>query len=162
MHYLPRYSEVLVSSMSLEEVIMRLKSVTQKVDYLTYRGEQAVHQPLFNGRVEKDSFRLSLLINKADSFLPLIKGKVESTPSGCIIFLDFTLFSGSIFFLIFWSVVTLAMGIFFFFAASEPWFALITITVGVGNIIFAWIHFKRKVKQSQEIFHEMLSLQKNK
>ncbi len=161
MHYLPRYSEVLVSSLSLEEVIMRLESVTQKVDYLTYRGDQPEHQPLFNGKVEKDSFRLSLVINKADSFLPLIKGKVEPTPSGCIIFLDFTLFSGSVFFLIFWSVVTLVMGLFFFMAAGEPWFALITFGVGIGNVLFAWIHFKRKVKQSQKIFHDMLSLQKN-
>ncbi len=161
MHYLPQYSEVLVSSMSKEDVILRLESVTQKVDYLTYRGDQSVHQPLFNGKVEKDSFRLSLVINKADSFLPLINGEIESAPSGCIIFLDFTLFSGSAFFLIFWSVVTLVMGLFFLFAASEPWFALITFGVGIGNVIFAWTHFKRKVRQSQKIFHDMLSLQKN-
>jgi len=157
--YLPHYTEVLVSSMTCEEVITRLDGVTKDVDYLAHplqdRGQ------LFNGKVYDQSFHLSLVVRRADSFLPLIKGEIESTHSGCIIFLDYRLFPGSVFFLIFWSIITLAMGMFFFFVEQEPWFAMASLAIGIGNVWFAWSHFKRKVKQSQKIFHQMLSLQKN-
>ncbi|GAB4107841.1 hypothetical protein GCM10028791_02880 [Echinicola sediminis] len=157
--YLPHHTEVLVSSMTCEEVITRLDAVTKDVDYLSHPlNDQG---QLFNGKVYDHSFRLSLVVRRADSFLPLIKGKIESSHSGCIIFLDYRLFSGSVFFLVFWSIITLAMGIFFFLLAGEPWFGAISLAIGVGNVWFAWGHFKRKVRQSQKIFHEMLSLQKN-
>ncbi|WP_200975441.1 hypothetical protein [Echinicola sp. 20G] len=160
--YLPHHTEVLVSSMTCEEVITRLYHVTQEVDYLSHPSSQSDNEQLFNGKVEETTFRLSKVVTRADSFLPLIKGNIEPTRTGCIIFLDYSLFPGSAFFMIFWSVITLAMGIFFFFAAGQPVFGLVSLAVGVGNVLFAWSHFKRKVKQSQHIFHEMLSLQKNR
>ncbi|GGF34627.1 hypothetical protein [Echinicola rosea] len=159
--YLPHHSEVLVSSMTCEEVISRLDHVTRDVDYLSDPLSGHAKECLFNGKINEASFRLSMAVRKADSFLPLIKGKLESTRTGCIIFLDYQLFPGSSFFMMFWSIVTLAMGMFFLFGEEQPAFAMISFAVGVGNVVFAWSHFKRKVKHSQEIFHKMLSLQKN-
>lgn len=159
--YLPHHTEVLVSSLTCEEVITRLHAVTQEVDYLAQTSLDSQDGQIFNGSIKQDSFRLSKVLTKADSFIPLIKGKIESTHSGSIIFLDFSLFPGSAFFMIFWSVITLAMGIFFLFAAGQPIFAVLSLGVGLGNVLFAWSYFKRKVKESQKIFHEMLSLQKN-
>ncbi|WP_226335373.1 ATP synthase subunit B family protein [Echinicola marina] len=158
---MPRHTEVLVSSLTCEEVITRLHTVTQEVDYLSQTSLESIDGQIFNGSIKEDSFRLSKVLTKADSFIPLIKGKIEPTGSGCIIFLDFSLFPGSAFFIIFWSVITLAMGIFFVFAADRPLLAILSLAVGLGNILFAWSYFKRKVKESQKIFHEMLSLQKN-
>ncbi|WP_026235620.1 hypothetical protein [Echinicola pacifica] len=159
--FLPYHSEVLVSSMSCGEVITRLGAFTREIDYLSQPLRAQSEDHVFNGKVSKDDFRLSLVIHKADSFLPLIKGRIESSRAGCIIFLDYSLFPGSAFFLAFWSVVTLIMALFFFFAAGEPTFAGISLAVGIGNVAFAWSHFQRKVRQSQRIFHKMLSLQKN-
>ncbi|AWW33173.1 hypothetical protein DN752_13050 [Echinicola strongylocentroti] len=162
MKYLPHHSEVLVSSMTCEDVIARLESVTKDVDYLsgTLVGQQ--EEQLFNGKINEDSFRLSKVVKRADSFLPLIKGKIEPTRAGCIIFLDYQLFPGASFFMVFWSIVTLVMGMFFLFGQEEPMFAAVSFAVGLGNVFFAWSHFKRKVKKSQQIFHKMLSLQKNR
>ncbi|QDH81509.1 hypothetical protein FKX85_06400 [Echinicola soli] len=161
MKYLPHHSEILVSSMSCEEVLSRLDHVTRDVDYLSDPLSDHAREHLFNGKISDTSFRLSMVVRRADSFLPLIKGNIESTRAGCIIFLDYRLFPGSSFFMVFWSVVTLIMGMFFLFGEEQPIFAVISFAVGLGNMLFAWSHFKRKVKQSQDIFHKMLSLQKN-
>ena len=110
-----------------------------------------------NGTLEKDRFRISLMIKKADSFLPLIKGKLDSTPSGSILFLEYSLFPGSVFFLGFWTAVSVLLGLVFGFLVEKPVFALVSFVVGIGNYWFAWNHFKRKIKISQEIFLGLLN-----
>lgn len=158
MNIFPTYSEVLVSSLTCEEVARKIGAVTKKVDYLdvTVKKEKK-HQ--FNGEVDDKHFSLSLIINQADSFLPLMNGKIESTKNGCILFLNYSLFPSSIFFLVFWGVVTFFLALFFILHEKQWLHALISILAGAGNFVFAWSYFKTKLKQSQMIFHQMLSLQ---
>jgi hypothetical protein len=157
MPFFPNHSEVLVSSWTKEEVMERVDLVTRDANFLEYELEKNKGYQ-FNGTLGRDSFRLSLVITKADSFLPLIKGKLESTPKGCILFLRYSLFPGSVFFLGFWSVMTVILAIFFAMVAGNFLFSGISLAVGIGNYLFAWNHFKRKIKISQEIFHELLNL----
>lgn len=157
MNPFPNHSEVLVSSLSIKEVEGRLEKVTLDINFLDY--EQRLQKGFkFNGKVEKGSFRLSLAIDKPDSFIPLILGKIEATPRGSILFLRYRLFPSSTFFLGFWTIVTLAMAVFFEFVSQNPIYAGISLLVAGGNYFFAWSYFKRKIKISQEIFHEMLNL----
>jgi hypothetical protein len=157
MSFFPKHSEVLVSPLKKEELLQKLDLVTKDPNFLDYeaRNENS-HQ--FNGTLGKQGFRISLVITKADSFLPLIKGKLEETPTGSILFLEYSLFPGSVFFLGFWSFVTILLFFFFGFMVEKAGFALISLGVGVGNYIFAWSHFKRKIKISQQIFLELLNL----
>lgn len=157
MPFFPNHSEVLVSSWTKEEVLERVDLVTRDANFLEYELEKNKGYQ-FNGTLGRDSFRLSLVITKADSFLPLIKGKLESTPKGCILFLHYSLFPGSVFFLGFWSVMTLILAIFFAMVAGNFIFSGISLAAGIGNYLFAWNHFKRKIKISQEIFHGLLNL----
>lgn len=152
----PHQSEVLVSSYSKKEVIGRLNKVTRDVNFLEYDVRKTKDYS-FNGSFEEDRFRISLVIDKADSFLPLIKGRVESTPMGCILFLEYRLFPSSSFFLAFWSGVTLLLALFFGFLANKPFYAIISLGLGVANYLFAWFHFKRKIKISQQIFYGLLN-----
>lgn len=158
MDIFPHHSEILVSSFSCEEVVRKITAVTRKIDYLDYR-EYSVKSYQFNGKIDESRFRLSLVIRRADSFLPLIRGKIEPTKTGCILFLKYTLFPSSIFFLAFWSVITLFMAIFFFFYENQWIYATACLTAGIGNFAFSWFYFKSKLKQSQSIFHQMLDLQ---
>lgn len=158
MNIFPTYSEVLVSPFSSEEVARKLQAVTKKVNYL--EGPiilNKTHQ--FNGQVDRKHFHLSLIINKPDSFLPLIKGKIEPVKSGCILFLRYSLFPSSAFFLAFWGIVTFLLAIFFILYENQWLYALLCLLAGVGNFVFAWSYFNTKLKQSQIIFHQMLSLQ---
>ena len=158
MNIFPNHSEILVSSFSCEEVARKIAAVTKKVNYLDY-AEYSVENYQFNGEVDKNRFRLSLVIKRADSFLPLINGKIEPTRSGCILFLKYTLFPSSILFLAFWSAVTLLAALFLALNNNQWLYASLCVLAGAGNFAFAWMYFKSKLKQSQMIFHQMLSLQ---
>jgi hypothetical protein len=156
MNPFPYHSEVLVSALSTMEVERRLEKVTQDVNFLDY--EQRIRKGFkFNGRVDEGSFRLSLAIDKPDSFLPLILGNIEETPKGCILFLRYRLFPSSSFFLGFWTVVTLVLTV-FFGLSHKPIYAGFCFLACIGNYSFAWNYFKRKIKISQEIFHRILNV----
>lgn len=158
MYIFPTHSETIVSAFNRKEVLTKLNQVTQNVNYLDFEGtNKKNHQ--FNGIVQEDSFRISLVIDKADSFLPLITGKIESTAAGCILFLSYRLFPGASFFLGFWSVIILAMSIFFFLGKSDPVYGLLCLGIGLVNYLFACLHFKRKIRKSQSLFYNLLNLQ---
>ncbi|KEO72177.1 hypothetical protein [Anditalea andensis] len=157
MNLIPQHTEVLVSSLTANEVVRRLDAVTKNVSYLQVEDFQV--QKIFNGKVKEDTFHLSLSVDSGDTFLPLIHGNIDHTRAGCILFIKYTLFPGSIFFLYFWLVVTFLIGLFFLILEKNWTFALLSYGAGVGNLAFAWAHFNRKVKKSQYIFREMLSLQ---
>lgn len=158
MNIFPTYSEVLVSPYSSEEVCKKLQAVTKKVNYLDGPFDLSKSYQ-FNGEVNKKHFYLSLIINRADSFLPLIKGTIEPVKNGCILFLKYSLFPSSIFFLAFWGLITFLLGAFFIFIEDHWVYGLASILAGLGNFLFAWFYFNSKLKQSQMIFHQMLSLQ---
>src|SRR5690554_6414863 len=114
-------------------------SVTKKINYLD--GPIAKSNTyLFNGEVSRDKFFLSLIIHKADSFLPLIKGKIEPLKSGCILFLSYSLFPSSVFFLAFWGLVTLLAAAFFVLVERQWLYAAASLSVGLGNFAFAWTY----------------------
>lgn len=155
MPFLPFQSEILVSVLTKDEVLIRLDKVTRNVNFLDLEARK-VDGFLFNGTLSTDSFRVSLVIDKADSFLPLIKGKIEDSGNGTILFLEYSLFPASIFFLVFWSLVTISLFFFFGLIAGKPLYALVSLALGLGNYFFAWSYFKKKTKISQEIFHRLL------
>jgi len=156
MSFFPNHSEVLVSTLKKEEILKRLNLVTKSANFLDYIADSNSVQ-VFNGSLEKNSFRISLVINRADSFLPLIKGEIESTPSGSILFLEYSLFPGSVFFLGFWTLLTIILALIFVLLVSNPYLAILSITLGIANYWFARSHFKRKIKISQGIFLELLN-----
>lgn len=158
MNIFPSHTEILVSSFTCEEIAKKIATVTKRVNYLDER-DYAEESCQFNGQINKSRFRLSLAIKKADSFLPLITGRIEPTGSGCILFLKYSLFPSSVFFLAISNILALLMTFFFVFHENQWLYAFTCLLAGVGNFFFAWIYFKSKLKESQIIFHQMLSLQ---
>ncbi|MFD2201683.1 hypothetical protein [Shivajiella indica] len=155
--FFPSHSEVLVSALSKNEVEGRLEKVTKNINFLDIQ-ERTASGYKFNGSFEEDSFSISLLIEKGDSFLPLIKGRFETTPQGCILFLKYSLFPSSVFFLGFWSLITFLLTLFFGMVSKNYLYAIITFSLGLGNYLFAWSYFKRKIGISRKIFFELLNL----
>ncbi|MFC4871242.1 hypothetical protein [Negadavirga shengliensis] len=154
----PTYSEILVSSLSRTEVTRRMGLVTDQVNFMDASVIKKNQISFFNGYIQGSRFQLSLKINKADSFLPLIKGEIEPTEKGCIIFLDYSFFPSTEFFLGFWGVITFLLTLFFLIFMQDWLFASLSVLVGTGNYFFAFFYFKRKVKQSQRVFYEMMDI----
>lgn len=154
----PIHSETLVSALSKEEVLAQLNRVTGEEDYLDPRS-RPVKPKLFNGIVGKNGFRISKVVRRADTFLPIIQGKIESTPRGSILFISYKLFPGSLSFLLFWSVMLAGFTIYYLLFAPNMLYAFICLTLGVINHGLAMYFFDRQVKRSREVFFQLINFQ---
>ena len=158
MNLLPFDTETLVSALSKEEVLSHLNRVTKEVNYLDPRTK-AKGGILFNGLIGQNGFRISKVVDRADTFLPLIMGKIETTPRGCILFINYRLFPGALFFIAFWSILLLAFTAFFCFLIPNYSYASICFTLGVVNYVLAMYFFNRQVKASRRVFHQLINFQ---
>lgn len=154
----PNHSEIFVSSLQINEVMRRLDLVTDQVNYSDEPELKYREGYLFNGSLDQNKFRLSLKLDRSDSFLPLIKGEIEPTGKGSIIFLNYSFFPATEFFLGFWGVITFLLTVFFLTFDQDWVFAVLSSLVGICNYAFAFMNFRRKVKESQKIFKEMMDL----
>ncbi|WP_297336490.1 hypothetical protein [Algoriphagus sp.] len=158
MNLLPFHSETLVSALSKTEVLEQLSRKTREVNFLDKRSH--LQQGLeFNGYVGRSSFRISKVVQKSDTFLPLILGNVEDTARGSILFLTYRLFPGALFFILFWSIILVGFSLFYFLLVKSPVNGGICLGLGVINYVFALFFFHRQVKSSRTKFHELINLQ---
>ncbi|SIN99665.1 hypothetical protein [Algoriphagus halophilus] len=158
MKLLPYHTETLVSALSKQEVLGHLIRVTAEVNYLDQRtrGNKKI---LFNGMVGQKGFRISKVVDKGDTFLPLVLGQVEETPRGSIIFLKYRLFPGAIFFLAFWSFILAAFTVYFFAVIHQYNYGAICLALGLVNYGLAMYFFQRQVRASRKIFHQLINFQ---
>lgn len=158
MNLLPYDSETFVSALSKEEVLAHLNRVTREVNFLDPRT-QVKGDIIFNGFVGRKGFRISKVVDKADTFLPLILGKIEATPRGSIIFINYRLFPGALFFLAFWSIILLAFTAFYSFLLPTYEYAALCFTLAIINYVIALYFFNRQVKSSRKVFHQLINFQ---
>lgn len=112
---------------------------------------------LFNGWIEKRKFSISRKIKNPENFLTLIKGEIEETSLGSLVFVQYSLFFSSNLFLIFWSIVTLFLTFFFIAFYNILLYALIAFFIGVINYMIALANFNIQVKKSRALLLEILN-----
>ena len=148
---LPSHDETLVLPLSAEEVFTRFSRVT--------RNDLAVIQDksiLFSGWVKEDRFRISMKVNRPNNFLALIKGRIESTSSGSLIFLDYQLFATTKLFVMFWLLFTLLFTAIVSFQFASFWYLLSGLTIAIGIYWITWSNFKIQLKIAREILLRVL------
>ena len=116
--------------------------------------EEPEHPFLFNGWVKKDKFSISLKVARPQNFLPVMNGNIEETSAGSIIFVKYRLFPTSTAFLLFWSVITLLMAVFFGYIGRYV-FAGISIALGISNYAVAVANFKIQVRRSSRVLRSL-------
>jgi hypothetical protein len=158
LNLIPYHSETLVSALSKKEVLSKLNKVTIEVNYLDRRSQQD-RSAFFNGIIGQNGFRISKVIDRGDTFLPLLLGKIEETPLGCILFLRYRLFPGAIFFLGFWSIILLAAAAFYVWVTPDYIYSTIAVALSILNYLIAILLFNRQVKNSRGIFYNLLNFQ---
>jgi hypothetical protein len=158
LNLLPYHSETLVSALSKKEILGHLIRVTREVNYLDARS-MSDSRIKFNGMIGQEGFRISKVINRGDTFLPLITGEVESTPRGSIIFIKYRLFLGAVFFLVFWSLILVAFMAFYIAVVGNLSYGLICLGLAVFNYLLGMFFFHRQVKASREVFHELINFE---
>ena len=157
MQLFPYHQETLVSPLSQEELLSRLAEVTRV--QTASRQTKAGEPPLFNGMIGAADFRLSQVLRKGDTFLPLLLGKVEATPRGCLLFIRYRLFPSALFFLVFWTAVLLSFSMFYFFVASHYSYGALCLALGLGNYASAVFFFHRQLGRSRQLFQDVINFQ---
>jgi hypothetical protein len=147
---LPAYHETIVLPLAAEVVFERLASRTSNQLPLT-------SEILFSGWVQADRFRISLRQRRPGNYAPIISGQIETTSSGCILFVDYKLMPSMRVFIVFWTMLlilgSLIAGLQFKnIAYTLTGFAFISFIYWV-----AWSNFKLQIKPAHKALLSLFS-----
>lgn len=149
----PYYRQTFVSSYSQEEILERIRNVTK--EGINYR-ESAMTRHEFNGTISENSFQLSRIITQPNTFLPLIKGKVESARRSSILFITCEMFYTTRVLLVLWSVIPLLIFVLNLFLVNGYFYALLALFFGLFNYIIPVANFHRQRRISMKILQKIL------
>lgn len=150
MFFIPKETETLVLPTPSQELLNRLDRIVYYAD--ENQDEQAKNDEyhLFTGTIDQNAFVLSLKMKRPDNFIPLIKGNIEDTSKGSIVFLKYTLFRSTRMFLIFWTGLIFVLALILIAMQGKFWYGSIALLVSIANYTVTVINFRRKVKISRD------------
>ncbi len=151
----PYRKETMVLPIPVGEALAHLSKVTRPVSRSVKKGET---QFLFNGSVEQGRFTISRRVDYPNNYIPLIKAYVEDSTRGCILFLEYSLFFSSFMFLVFWSVISVLLGLFLLFYAHEINYAMVAWGAGILNYVVTLMNFRKQYTISRKLLLEALEL----
>ena len=157
MHLLPFYQQTIVLPYEASETLWRLQRAIRPLEKGVEYAEENEIEFLFNGWLKEDSFRISRRVEHPENFLPLMSGRIEGTSVGSILFVRYSMFSSVIMFLIFWSVISLLLSLFFLLVHQETLYAAISLGVGIINYVIATKNFFMQVRSSQKALNKALN-----
>lgn len=143
---LPSHDEILVLPLTAEEVFTKFLLVTRN-DLAAIQDKSI----LFSGWVKQDRFRISVKVNRPNNFLALIKGRIESTSSGSLVFLDYQLFPTTRLLITFWLLFTLLFTAIVSFQFSSALYLFGGLAIVVGIYLITWSNFKIQLNIAREI-----------
>lgn len=156
MYLLPIARETWVLPYDEEETFKKLWKVSKPVKAEDSIPDVPEHHFLFNGWVRKNRFKLSRRNIRPDNFLPIIDGIIEGTSKGSIVFLRYRMFFATIAFLVFWSIVTMLIALYFYIYEKIYLYAAISFLLGIANYVIAVLNFKKQVKISSRALKEAI------
>lgn len=156
MKYLPFETLTYRTALSPTESFQRLQDHVEPKRTLSVNGFSWPKKPHkdYHGYLSNNSFEITRIIHYRNSFLPTIKGRIESDPNGSIIHITMQPMIFVLLFLGVWCSVAALM--FFVLLAQaissgifEPW-----IFIPLGMLLFAYLMttlaFKHESKRSKE------------
>jgi hypothetical protein len=150
---LPSYHETLVLPKPAVEVCQLLAGATSNRPFLQ-PDETTLY---FNGWVNEKRFRISLRVRRANHYLPLVKGKIESSSSGCILFIDYGLFPTIRLLLTLWTILLILGSLVVYYQTKNFFFLL----AGLGIIAvihgIVWSNFKLQLLPTRDAFLRLLT-----
>jgi hypothetical protein len=150
---LPAFHETIVLPSTADKVFQLLENSTSNKPFIQSDEEKL----FFNGWVKEEKFRLSLRVHRANNYLPLVIGQIESTSSGSILMIDYILFPTTRLLLTLWTILLVFGSVFASFQTKN-----ILYLFG-GLCIIGLIHaivrsnFNLQLKPTREALHRLLS-----
>ncbi|HNP06377.1 MAG TPA: hypothetical protein PKN99_02065 [Cyclobacteriaceae bacterium] len=154
MTFLPYHYETFVLTQPSLEAIQKIHKVTT-TKVLLQNQEGAQYR--FSGWVQENRFRISLKISKPNNYIPLVVGKIETTSSGCLVFVSYKLFPVTKMFLIFWSLFITLAGILASYQYQSLLYAVGSLLILVIIHWVTWSNFKIQLKLTRQTLLEVLT-----
>lgn len=112
---------------------------------------------LFNGIWSKDGFSVSLKLKISNNFIPIINGTFISSDDDILLRLTYDLFPATKKLLLFWTVLTLLITLFFVVFYQAWLYGAISFGFCLMNYIMSRENFKIQVRKSNRMLEKMLS-----
>lgn len=151
---LPNSSRTIVTILELSEVYDRLRSATTK-QALTQNSISA-RKIAFVGTIQPDRFTISLKVTRPNNFLPVVRGRLESTHSGCLIFMKLGLFPSTRTYLIFWLLFVLVAGLIVSRQYESPLLLAAPLLLDLIILWIAWANFNMQLRFTMRALDEVL------
>lgn len=114
------------------------------------------HSLKFNGWVKEERFRISLRVHRANNYLPLIAGEIESTSGGSILFVDYRLFPTTRMMLLLWTMLLILGSLIFSYQTKN----VVILAGGTAAIVLihaiVWSNFKLQLDITRKALHDLL------
>lgn len=123
------------------------------------RSEEAEHGDdyLFNGTWNKEGFSISLILKISNNFIPIIKGDILTSEEGILIKLNYQLFPATKRLLLFWTVLSLLITL-FFIGIYQAWlYGAISFGFCIVNYILSKENFKIQTRKSKRMVEKLFS-----
>lgn len=142
--FLPAHNQTLVLPFSFEEISHRIANLTS-------------NNILFTGLIKGNKFRIGLKASRPNHFAPFVKGKIEPTSTGCIVFLSYRLLPFSQMILSAGLLTVLFSALSLGYQHHNILYALMG--VGIDAIIcwIAWMNFSLHLKTIKANLQKILS-----
>lgn len=152
---LPQSSRTLVTILTPDEVYQRLGEATTNNQLVQNR---IVAQKIaFVGTVQPEMFRISRKVSRPNNFLPLVRGRVEPTPSGCIIFMKSFLFPSTRTYLVFWLLFVLVAGIIVSRQYESPFVLAAPLFLDLAILWISWANFRMQLRLTMKVLDDVLN-----
>ena len=133
---------------NLEKFVKPLKS---------NQASDLIDNYIFNGLWDKKGFSISLILKIPNNFIPVIKGDFVSSEEGILMKLTYELFPATKRLLLFWTVLSLLITLFFFVLYQAWLYGSISLGFCIVNYILSRENFKIQVRKSERMIEKLFS-----
>ncbi|NJM24702.1 MAG: hypothetical protein HC859_03500 [Bacteroidia bacterium] len=152
---LPSARQTLVVALPWEETLSRLAGATRP----SARSVKETDNPEapFTGWVKANEFSVSISLQRPNSFVPLLTGKIERTTAGCIVFMRYRLFPTTQVYLVFWTVFSISIGTGIGHFTQHYSYLLFGLGSALLILWVSWANFKIQQRKTSEALTRLLS-----
>lgn len=152
---LPQASRTFVTILTPDDVYQRLRDATTWQTRM--QNKVSTRKIAFVGSVQPGKFSISLKVSRPNSFLPLIKGTIEPTQSGCLLFMKASLFPSTRTYLIFWLLFILVAGVIVSGQYESPLVLAAPLLLDLAILWISWANFKMQLRLTIRVLDDVLN-----
>ena len=106
----------------------------------------------FSGWIEGNTFELIRHLHRPDNYSPIIKGMIDASSKGIIIFLSYKLMFSTRLFLTLWTVILIFFTFFFYIKYDAHLYGAVSLLMAIINYLVVYLNFRKQVSVCHDLF----------